>query len=579
MIGVTDTAANVPGLGVISGLSYRGRAGTAYNNSWNQNFHWRFNVSYITGSHALKIGANDAIGRHSNESYLLNNLQYRFTNGVPNQLTMRALPNTQRINVDHDFGLFAQDKWTIDRLTVSLGVRYDNFINSFPEQTLGPTPFTPGRNLTFPSTKNVNYRDITPKSQIIYDLFGTGKTAVKASLNKYLQGLGTSGFITGNPNPIAVLPDTSSRTWTDVNRNYVPDCNLLNPGAQDLSATGGDICAAASDAAFGSPRPNTVFDPELLTGWNKRIFNWEFSTSVQHALTDRMSVDIGYFRRWYGNFIVNDNLAVTPADFDRFSVTAPSDARLPNGGNYPVGGFIALKPEKNGQVNNFTTLASNYGNQIEHWNGIDVSLNARLRNGVFAQVGTSTGRTSRDSCDILDDVPEAGLGALLTTVAGGTTPNQGGSANAYCHVDTKWQTQVKGLASYTVPKIGVQLSGTYQYLPGPEVAANFNAASGLTTLGRGFAGNAPFATVNLVEPGQVFEAGLNQLDLRFAKLLRFNNTRTMVSLDLYNATNSNTILTLNNAFTPSATGGQASWIVPTAILQPRFFKISAQFDF
>jgi hypothetical protein len=84
-------------------------------------------------------------------------------------------------------------------------------------------------------------------------------------------------------------------------------------------------------------------------------------------------------------------------------------------------------------------------------------------------------------------------------------------------------------------------------------------------------------TVNIVEPGQVFEKGLNQLDVRFAKLMRFGGTRTMISLDLYNATNSNTILTLNPNFVQGAAGN--TFLVPTSVLQPRFFKIGAQFDF
>jgi hypothetical protein len=586
MIGVIDTAANVPGLGVIPNLSYRGRgiptgAGNNYNNSWNENFHWRFHVSYITGSHAVKVGTNDAIGRHSNESYLLNNLQYRFTNGVPNQLTMRALPNTVRVNVDHDFGLFAQDKWTINRLTVSYGIRYDNYINSFPEQQLGPTTFTPGRNLTFPSTKNANFKDITPKSQIVYDLFGNGKTAIKASLNKYLQGLGTTGLLSSNPNPINLLADNASRTWTD-NGNFVPDCDLNNLQAQDLRATGGDLCGLASNLAFGSPTPNTRFDPELLTGWGNRFNNWEFSTSVQHEILPRMSVDVGYFRRWYGNFPVNDNLALTAADFDTFSVTAPSDSRLPGGGGFTVDGLKVVKADKFGQTNNLTTLAKNYGRMIDHWNGVDVSVNTRLDNGIFAQFGTSTGRTSRDFCDVLDEVPEAAFAATTATnwaLTNLPAPPSNQGLLPYCKYNSNWQTQVKALASYMVPKIDVQVSGTYQYLPGAEVAANWNATNAATqpSLGRPLPGAQPFMTVNLVQPGSMFTPGLNQLDLRFAKLVRFGTTRTMISLDLYNATNANTILTLNNNFVVGATGN--TWLVPTSILQPRFFKIGAQFDF
>ena len=100
---------------------------------------------------------------------------------MPNQITMRALPHTIKNHVDQDLGFFAQDKWTIDRLTLSLASGYDYHANSFPEQTLGPTRFTPNRNLTFPEQDNVSYKDITPKSQVVYDLFGNGKTALKVS--------------------------------------------------------------------------------------------------------------------------------------------------------------------------------------------------------------------------------------------------------------------------------------------------------------------------------------------------------------------------------------------------------------
>jgi hypothetical protein len=149
----------------------------------------------------------------------------------------------------------------------------------------------------------------------------------------------------------------------------------------------------------------------------------------------------------------------------------------------------------------------------------------------------------------------------------------------YCKYNSIWQTQVKGFATYTVPRIDVQVSGTYQYLPGPEVAGNWNApnAATLPSLGRPLPGGQPFMTINLVQPGSMFTDGLNQLDLRFAKLLRLGTTRTMISFDLYNATNSNTILTLNNNFVVGATGN--TWLVPTSILQPRFFKFGVQFDF
>src|SRR5688572_3644699 len=199
MIGVVEQGGAIPGLRYRGAVESTGRTSGTYNNSWNENFHWRFHVSYITGSHALKVGTNDAYAHHENTTYVPNPVSYRFNNGVPNEIVMRALPTTVKNNIDHDFGLFAQDKWTINRLTVSGGIRYDHHANHFPEQALGPTYATPTRNLTFPEQDNLSWHDITPKSQAAYDLFGNGKTALKVSLNKYLTGLGTTNTNAGYP--------------------------------------------------------------------------------------------------------------------------------------------------------------------------------------------------------------------------------------------------------------------------------------------------------------------------------------------------------------------------------------------
>ena len=568
MIAVLDQAANVPGLGVIPNLNYRARGGAVTNNnSWNDNFHYRFNVSYITGSHAIKVGMNNAHGYHDNLTYQTNTLGYRFNNGVPNQITMRALPHTIKNHVDQDLGLFAQDKWTMNRLTVAFGIRFDYHANSFPEQTLGPTRFTPNRNITFPEQDNVSYKDFTPKSQVVYDMFGNGKTALKVSLNKYLTGLGTTNGVTPvtlGPNPINTLNTSVTRAWNDGNRNFIVDCDLLNPAAQNNLASGGDSCGLMDDATFGRPTPNTQFDPDLLKGWGKRYYNWEFSTGVQQEILPRVSLDVGFFRRWYGNFVVQDNRAVSASEYETFSIRAPADPRLPDGGGYTVSGYRTIAESAFGRAaDNFTTLADNFGKQTSHWNGVDVSVNARLRNGIFVQGGTSTGRTSTNNCEILAVLPEINPSGV-----------------PFCDEVGSWLTQVKGAASYTIPRIDVSTSATYQYLPGPEIAANWaaNNAAISPSLGHNLAGQAATQTVNLVTPGTMYNDGLNQLDLRFAKIVRFGSTRATINFDIYNATNSNTILTLNNGFVPSATGGQATWQIPTAILQPRFWKIGAQFD-
>ena len=164
-------------------------------------------ASYITGSHAVKVGWNHTSGYLDESLYQLNDgRSYRFNTvgGVttPNLITMRGNYDA-RTNLDHDMGLYAQDRWTMSRLTVSGAIRYDWFQTSFPEQTLGPVPLAPNRNITFPAADNINWKDLTYRSGFSYDLFGTGKTALKFSYNKYLLGQTLNG-LGRDPNPAIV---------------------------------------------------------------------------------------------------------------------------------------------------------------------------------------------------------------------------------------------------------------------------------------------------------------------------------------------------------------------------------------
>jgi hypothetical protein len=546
MIGVTEQGGAIPGLVYRSNPLYSDNRSTAK--------YARVALSYVTGAHAFKVGFNDGWGvAGPNRSYSLQPVSYRFNNGIPNQISLFATPYVSITNIDADLGLYAQDRWTLlDRLTLTLGVRYDYFANSFPEQALGPALLAPTRNITFPAQPNVSWHDITPKSGAVYDLFGDGGTAVKVSLNKYLQGM-LSGLAT-TPNPVSTVITTTTRAWTDANQNYVPECDLANPALQDNRPAGGDFCGQMANTNFGKAVPSATFDPDALRGWGKRNYNWEFSAGVQQRLAPRISADISYFRRWYGNFTVTDNLVTQPSDYDPYSVTAPADARLPNAGGYVVGGLYDLNPSRFGlPAQNYVTLSDRFGKQIEHWNGVDISMSARLQGGVLFQGGVSTGRTSTDNCDVVVKLDNP--------------------SPLYCHVDGAFLTQVKALGSYIVPRIGVQVSGTFQSIPGPEIAANYIAsnASIAPVLGRSLSGNAANATVNLVQPGTMYGERLNQTDLRFGKTVMAGRTRVNVSLDLYNAFNASPVLSQNNNY--------AAWQRPTSILTARFAKISAQLDF
>jgi hypothetical protein len=256
----------------------------------------------------------------------------------------------------------------------------------------------------------------------------------------------------------------------------------------------------------------------------------------------------------------------------------PSDSALPGGGGYTLTGFDLTTAGAARAPDYFVTLAKNYGEQTEVFDGVNISLQARLQNGLLVQGGVGPGRVVTNDCDVVDDLPE-----MLHTLAG--NPNRSFVFAARplerCEQNNGWLTGVNGLASYTIPKIDVQVSGTYQNQPGVQLDANLNVVPSRTTLGRAFSSGA-FRNYNIVEAGEVFVERLNQLDLRVAKLFRFGGTRTSVNFDFYNITNSNSILAENATFTDPtnvAAGARQAWRTPQSILLPRMFKISAQFDF
>jgi hypothetical protein len=249
---------------------------------------------------------------------------------------------------------------------------------------------------------------------------------------------------------------------------------------------------------------------------------------------------------------------------------APTDSRLPNGGGYTVSGLYDVSPTKAGQISNLVTDSQGYGNIYQYFNGLDITLNARMRNGLTFQGGTSTGQTVADACEARASLTELNLGigaGLATSTVSPTSP--------YCHVAYGWLTQFRGLASYTIPKIDVQFSGVMQSKPGALLAANYAvpAATVQQSLGRAPSGNVTNVTVNLVAPGSMYGDRINQLDFRAAKILRFGRTKTMIGVDLYNALNSSAILTYNNTYA----GPGGTWLLPNSILTGRMTRISAEF--
>jgi hypothetical protein len=509
----------------------------------------------------LKVGFQAGQGESRIWSHDLD-MNFRFNNGIPNQLTMRAVPYDTIVKLKEDFGMYAQDRWTHGRLTLNGAVRYDYLHYGWPDIHLGPTRFTPNRNITLPEGTSVKYHDITPRLGAAYDLRGDGRTAVKVSFSKYLQGYGAQAGYPTTVNPVQRLVTAVNRAWTDNNRNYAPDCDLLNPAAQSPATTGSiDVCGPWSSLAFGTTIPGQSFDPAILEGWGSRGFNWELSGSVQHEIVTGTAVNVGYFRRWYGNLTVTDNRNLAAADFDAFTIVAPQHTDLPDGGGYMLAGLYNVRPDKFSlPTDNYETFAKNYGDVTDMWHGLDLTLTTRTSWGLTAQGGMSTGRQIQDRCEVVAKLPELNVGGTLT-------PQQ------FCRQVQPFQTQFKGFGSYTLPRIDVLFAMTVSSEPGQVMTANYVASNAVIapSLGRALSGGAANATIALVNSNSLFYQRLNPVDVRLSKLLRFGGRRLMVGVDLYNAFNGNTVVGFSNNF--------GNWLAPTTIQQARVVKFSGQLDF
>ncbi len=537
--------------GGIPGLTYRGQG--TWSADWIGAHTWNAAASYITGAHNTKFGYQGAY-HEDNRAPGGPEIGYRFNNAVPNQITQRIREYRSFSRVRYH-ALYAQDQWTRGRMTLSGGLRYDHSWSYYPEQSIGGTTFLPAIT-TFPKTMGVEgYHDITPRMGAVYDLFGTGKTALKFNAGRYLEAAVNDNGNYSRLLPASRVPQTVTRTWTDRNGNFSPDCDLVNPAQQDTTA---DFCGVISDRNFGRSTPTVSFDPAVMKGWGIRPADWQIGATVQHEILPRVSLEVGYARRWLQNFTVTDNLARAASDYAPFSVTAPLDPRLPGGGGYVVEGLFNANPNVATLTDDYNTYAPNYGKQYSVYNGLELNVSARLQNGLQLQAGSSTGETVTDNCEIRAKLPEIS------------------PTNPYCHVAPGVTTRATGAVTYTVPKIDVLLSGTFQSSPGGALAANWVVSSAIVaqTLGRPLSAGATNVTINLLRPGDMFGERVNQIDFRIGKVLRFGRQRSNISVDIFNLLNPDTILSNNSAYNPTG-----NWLVATGVMTPRTVKFTLQHDF
>jgi hypothetical protein len=565
--------------------NYTYRAVNTYQDDWAKANQFRGAMSYVTGAHNMKAGYQGVY--HLSDMTTRTNpnlMSYSFNTtststpedqaiGVPSSFTIR-LPNWQTAGRTVQHSVYVQDSWTRKRLTVQGAIRYDHAYSWSPEEHNG----TEDRSrwnaapISFPRTVSVRgYDDISTRWGVAYDLFGNGKTAIKANVGRYLEAATNDGNYTVN-NPASRIQTTMTRNWVDRDRDKVIDCDILNFAAQSPTLTGSvDDCAqpGGNSQRFANALTGlTQVNPDILGGWGKRPDNWQFGLALQQQVLPRVSMEVAYNRRWFGNFTITDNQALAPADYETWVATAPIDDRLPGGGGYTITRYI-VKPESNGRTaQNYVTWETDFGAaRTNYWHGVEVSGNARMGNGLTFQGGTSTGREITDRCDTIVKIDSP-------------DPRN-------CKTVEPFRTSFRGSAAYTVPKVDVLVSSIMRFSPSPAITANYNVPN---TVVQGLIGHLPagttstgFQTVNLLNANELYaDRRQYQFDMRFAKVLRFAGRRADIGIDLYNIFNVNTPTGYDGTYdyTPAAgLGPGGEWLRPTTIVQPRFARFNVTLNF
>jgi hypothetical protein len=509
-------------------------AGSGELGEYADRYNWQGSASYVTGTHNIKVGFlySDGIFNHYRNRNGDMTEQY-LSQSQPFQVVLVPSANRYASLLNYNAGLYAQDAWTRKRLTVTAGIRYDMLQEAdqgFPAQqgTFEVIPAFDTRNLP----KQTNW---SPRVSAVLDVFGDGKTALRAGFNHIAAAATDSLSDSINPGK----GDSASVPWTDLNGDNIAQYSvtaLPNGGVSGcvFLTPGCEVNFAKLPGGFGTIGINNTLDPNL----RRPILN-QTNIGISQEVAKGVSVSVEWYRTDIQDIQTTRDLTrVVPGlidfsqnpNYSAFMVFSPIDGT-------PVRMYDQTAAALATKASNFTLTDSALRST---YTGVDVGFNARLPRGARLFGGTTTERTLVNNCDTAISNPNN----LLYC-------NTASLANGYA---IPWRTQIKLAGTYPLPWFGIVADGAYQGLPGyiiPQTTYTITKSTTYTTcpgtsvaagcvVGATIDPNLVSSSVSVpLDPaGVTLTPRTNQVDFGLEKRLKFGRVRFAPRVDLFNAFNS-----------------------------------------